>query len=206
MVVARSSCQDIYPEYKADGRDQLYYGFKAGVNYAWANNINSTSLRANPLFGIVSGAFIVLPLSAYLGIQPEFLFSQKGFKASGTMDGSGYSFTRTSSYIDLPLYFSVKPNEFLTLLAGPQLSYLIQQSDKFSFATSDILQQQDVKNNSDRKQTLGLAGGFDINLKGLVIDFRTGLDMINNNGNGTTTNPSYKNAWCQATLAYRFHL
>jgi hypothetical protein len=64
-------------------------------------------------------------------VQPEVLFSQKGFKGSGMLMGSPYQVTRTTNYIDMPLMHSIKPTSGITLLAGPQFSLLLNQKDTF---------------------------------------------------------------------------
>jgi len=46
-------------------------------------------------------------------------------------------------------------------------------------------------------------GGVDINLVNIVLGARVGLDMYNNNGDGTSTTPRYKNVWAQATVGFR---
>jgi hypothetical protein len=43
-----------------------------------------------------------------------------------------------------------------------------------------------------------------VNLDHTVIGARAGWDLSNNNGNGTSSTPRYKNAWVQATVGYRF--
>ena len=57
------------------------------------------------------------------------IFSQKGFKSTGTFLGTDYETTRTTDYIDIPLFLAVKPVEYVTLLFGPQYSYLLKQKD-----------------------------------------------------------------------------
>jgi hypothetical protein len=43
---------------------------------------------ADSKFGLAAGAFLQIPFGKYLGIQPEVLFSQKGFKRTGRMFGA----------------------------------------------------------------------------------------------------------------------
>jgi hypothetical protein len=65
-------------------------------------------------------------------------------------------------------------------------------------------QMQEFENDNLRKNTLSLAGGIDINVRHSVIGLRAGWDITNNNGNGTSTTPRYKNTWLQATIGFRF--
>lgn len=189
----------------SDLRSKLSYGIKAGLNLSNVYDTKSEDFNVDPKFGFVTGVFVAIPIGKYLGLQSEILFSQKGYKASTTYLGIvDYEFKRTSNYIDLPLLISFKPTELLTFVAGPQISYLIKQIDEVT--NGDITDQQvdDFKNDNLRKNTLCFLGGIDINLNQIVIGARAGWDVQNNNGDGTSTDPRYKNVWYQATIGYRF--
>jgi hypothetical protein len=183
---------------------QPSFGLKAGANYSNVYDSEGEDFEADGKFGFVAGAFLSIPIGQYLGIQPELLFSQKGFKAKGRMFGSGYDLTRTTNYIDLPLLVALKPVPELTFLAGPQFSYLVKQKDVFSNATTNFQQEKEFENDNIRKNTLCFIAGFDINLDHTVIGARAGWDLSNNNGDGSSTTPRYKNAWLQATLGFKF--
>ena len=187
-----------------DSSDKLKFGLKIGANISNVYDSKGESFKADPKLGFAAGVFLSIPLGKYLGIQPEILFSQKGFIATGTLLGTTYKFTRTTNYIDIPLLIAVKPIEHLTLLAGPQFSYLLRQRDVFSDGTNTIEQQTEFKNDNIRKNTFCLTGGMDFNLSNLVIGIRTGWDLMNNNGDGTSTTPRYKNVWYQAMVGIRF--
>jgi hypothetical protein len=186
-----------------DSRDKFQAGLKAGLNYSNVYDTKGEEFKTDAKFGFATGFFLAVPIGKFLGIQPEVLYSQKGFKATGIILNNTYDVTRTTSYIDVPLLASLKPVEYITLLAGPQYSYLIKQRDVFENATSTIEQEQEFKNDNLRRNTLCFLGGFDINYYHLVISTRVGWDILNNNGNGTTTTPQYKNVWYQLTLGYR---
>ena len=118
--------------------------------------------------------------------------------------GSTYTMTRTTNFIDVPLLFAVKPIGELTLLFGPQFSYLMKQKDEFTGGTINSSQQQDFDNNNIRKNIMGLTGGVDLNFGNLVVGVRAAWDVKENEGDGTSTTPRYKNMLYQATLGYRF--
>jgi hypothetical protein len=180
------------------------FGFKVGTNYSNVYDSQGENFSAVPKFGLAAGAFLSIPIGKYLGIQPEVLFSQKGFKATGTLFGSTYDMTRTTNYIDVPLLVAVKPIKYVTFLVGPQFSFLMKQTDKFNNATTNFQQEQAFKNDNLRKNTLCLLGGADVNLDHTVIGLRAGWDLSNNNGDGTSSTPRYKNVWAQATIGYKF--
>jgi hypothetical protein len=188
-----------------DTRTKLAFGAKVGANYSNVYDSEGEDFEADPKLGLATGVFLSIPIGKYIGIQPEVLFSQKGFEATGRILGGGYNLTRTSNYLDVPLMFAVKPAPFLTLLAGPQFSYLISQKDVFKNGTSTIEQENEFENDNIRKNTLCFSGGVDINISHVVLSGRVGWDIQNNAGDGSSNTPRYKNAWYQATVGYRFY-
>ena len=184
--------------------DKVRFGVKGGLNYSNVYDEEGEQFEADAKSGFVGGAFLSIPLGKYLGVQPEVLFSQKGFQATGVILGSTYKFTRTTNHIDVPILFAFKPAKFFTLLAGPQYSYLLKQKDVFVNGTTTVEQETEFKNDNIRRNMLGFLGGVDINIDHLVIGARVGWDIVKNNGDGTTTTPRYKNMWYQATVGYRF--
>lgn len=187
-----------------DTRSQFQFGIKAGANFANVYDEQGEDFRADGKLGFAGGVFVSIPIGNVFGIQPEFLFSQKGFKAEGQLFGSNYGLTRTTNFIDVPLYLAIKPLSVVTILVGPQFSYLMQRKDEFNSALGTAEQVEEFKNDNIRKNILGAALGVDINVSQLVVGARAGWDLSTNNGDGTSQTPRYKNAWVQATLGYRF--
>jgi Outer membrane protein beta-barrel domain len=181
------------------------FGVKGGANYSNQYDSKTSDFTATSKFGFAGGAFFGIPLGQYLGVQPEILFSQKGFKATGKIIGSSYDLTRTTNYIDVPLLLTIKPVEYVSIVVGPQYSYLIKQKDVFSNNLFTSEQTQAFSNENLRKNVLGFVGGVDINAKSVVIGLRAGWDIQNNNGDGTSSTPRYKNAWTQATIGFRLY-
>jgi len=191
-------------EKETDYREKAQFGLKIGANISNVYDTRGDAFQADGKFGLALGAFGEIPIGKYFGIHPEILFSQKGFKATGRILGSTYDFTRTTNFIDVPILVTLKPSEFLTIMAGPQYSYLIKQTDVFANATTSIAQEQEFVNENIRKNLFCFTGGIDINIQHIVVGFRAGWDITNNNGDGTSTTPRYKNVWYQGTVGYRF--
>jgi len=187
-----------------DLRGKLLFGVKAGINYANVYDELGDQFNADGKIGFVGGGFVSIPLGKILGFQPEILYSQKGFKATGSILGVPYTTKHTSTFIDIPLLITLKPSQGFTLLAGPQYSYLIKEKDSFTSEGITSSDEQLYKNNNLRKNILCFIGGFDINLQNLVLGGRVGWDLQTNNGDGSSSNPRYKNVWYQATLGLRF--
>ncbi len=191
-------------ETKIDDVSGIHFGFKVGVNRSNIYDSKSQNFSDKAKLGFAGGAFLAIPFGKYFGIQPEVLFSQKGFKASGEVLGQPYNFTRTLNFIDVPIFLAIKPFSFVTILAGPQLSYLTSQKDAFDNTLYSSSQEQQFQNTNLRKNILCFVGGLDINLVPAVIGARVGWDVQSNNGDGSSSDPKYKNAWIQLTLGFRF--
>jgi len=187
-----------------DNRGKLTLGVKAGTNYSNVYDSEGEDFVADGKFGLAAGAFVVVPLGKIFGIQPEVLYSQKGFKSTGTFLGTNYEMTRTTDFIDVPILISIKPVEYVSLLFGPQFSFLMKQTDDFTGGSLSTSQQDEFDNSNLRKNIFGLTGGVDFNIDHLVIGLRGGWDVKNNDGDGNSTTPRYKNMWYQATIGYKF--
>lgn len=188
---------------KTDNRERFQFGGRAGANYSNVYDAQGEEFRADPKIGFVGGIFFEIPFGKYFGIQPELLYSQKGFKGEGKFLFSTYHFTRTTSYLDIPLQLAFKPSEFITIVAGPQFSYLISQKDVFISTPNSYEQEQQFKNDNARKNTLGIVAGFNINIKHFVIGARAAWDVLDNKGNSTSFTPRYKNVYIQGTLGIK---
>jgi len=203
VLVLISICS-MAQESKNNSIDKVQFGLKIGGNISNVYDGQGEQFNADAKLGFVTGVFVSIPINNYIGIQPEMLFSQKGFSGKGSLLGLNYNFTRTTNYIDIPLLIAIKPIPQLTILAGPQYSFLAKQRDVFSAATATIEQETEFKNDNIRKNTFCVTGGLDFNFGNFVIGTRAGWDLMNNKGDGTSTTPRYKNVWYQATLGIRF--
>lgn len=186
-----------------DRRENLELGIKAGVNLSNIWDDASSDFQYDSKVGGVFGAFIGIPMGKMLGIQPEVLISQKGFQGSGTLLSVPYSFSRTTTFLDIPLQLQLKPTEFFTVLVGPQYSYLIKQKDNYTFGSNSTDQEQEFKNENIRKNILGAVLGADFIYENIVISARVSWDLQTNKGDGTSTTPRYKNQLAQLTVGIK---
>ncbi len=186
-----------------DPRQKFTFGVKAGINNSNVWDAQGQDFVAKPKIGFAGGIFLGIPLGTLLGFQPEILLSQKGFQGSGTLLGEPYSFSRTTTFIDIPLLIQVKPVQFLTLLAGPDYSYLVHESDTYTLGSNSSDQQQAFNNDNIRKNIFGVIIGADIIVSHFVLSGRLCWDLETNNGNGTSSTPRYKNYWAQLTVGYK---
>jgi len=188
-----------------DSSEKLHLGLKIGVNVSNVYDTQGQQFTADAKAGLAAGAFLSIPIGKYLGVQPEILFSQKGYQTSNSILGFGYKYTHTANFIDVPLLFAFKPIPLITILAGPEYSFLISETNAFTntIFSDPLIQKSDFDNSNVRKNTLGFVFGGDVNLGNIVIGARAGWDILNNNGDGTQTTPRYKNVYYQGTIGFR---
>lgn len=186
-----------------DNRDVLSFGVKAGLNMSNVWDSKGQDFVADPKYGLAGGAFLSLPIGKYLGVQPEVMISQKGFKGSGSLLGFSYSNTRTTTFIDVPLLVQFKPIQYFTLLAGPQFSYLLKEKNVYTFGSNSTQQEQAFNNEDPRNNIMGFVVGADININMIVISARAAWDFQTNNKNSVSTTPRYKNQLLQLTVGFR---
>jgi Outer membrane protein beta-barrel domain len=202
VMTSISACSDAQSTTK-ENRNSPHFGIKAGVNISNVYDTKGEDFVAKAKAGVAIGASIQIPLGSIIGVQPEILYSQKGFKGTGIL-GSPYSYTRTTNYLDIPLLLAIKPINELTILVGPQYSFLLSEKNEFENTLFTSVQEQQFDNDNIRKNTLAFLGGVDLNFDKVVIGVRARWDVQNNVGDGTSNTPRYKNVWYQATLGYRF--
>jgi hypothetical protein len=186
-----------------DRRQNLELGAKAGINISNVWDTEGQEFEADAKTGFAGGIFLGIPLGTLIGLQPEVLISQKGFKGSGMLLSFPYTFKRTTTYLDVPLQLQVKPAEFLTIVGGPQFSYLLNQKDEYTFGTNSTEQEEAFENDNIRRNIFGFVAGVDLIYQSLVFSGRVGWDFQSNNGDGTSETPRYKNQWLQFTLGLK---
>lgn len=183
--------------------DGFKVGIKAGANYSNVYDSKGEQFNADGKIGFAGGAFLEIPITNLVGIRPEILYSQKGFKATGQYLTLPYSFTRTTDNIDIPILLTIKPSTMFNLVVGPQFSFLSKQTDVFASSVLSSQQQQDFSNTNYRKNLMSITAGLGFNMGPVLFEVRANYDLQNNNGDGTTTTPQYKNAWYQGTIGIR---
>jgi hypothetical protein len=187
-----------------DLRERFTFGLKAGANVSNIWDTESEDFSADPKVGFAGGIFASIPLGRLFAIQPEVMFSQKGFRGTGSVLSYPYEMERTLNYLEIPVLFAVRPANFVSIVVGPQVSFLLSQKDKLSFGENSIQNEEEFKNDNWRKNMLGLHVGLDFNIKHFVISPRASIDFQDNKGDGSSTDPRYKNFLVQLTLGYRF--
>lgn len=183
--------------YDMDAREELKVGIKAGMNYSNVYSESGDDFVADGKAGFAGGVFVSIPLSQLVGIQPELMYSQKGFKG----DVLGVDYKATFNYLDLPVHLQIKPTENISILAGPQFSYLL--SSKYELGSLSASNENDLEDDNNRA-TIGLSAGVDFTIENFLISARGSWDLSKMNKDNNTSDINYKNQLFQVTLGYRF--
>lgn len=183
-----------------DNRDKMHIGIKGGANLSNVYDTKGQDFVANSLIGGILGGFISVPLGTYFGVQGEILFSQKGFSASGVTPEGPYSYKNRSNFLDVPIMFQFKPATNIYILGGPEYSYLLSQTNSFNSGVTSESIQQEFQNVNIRHNIFGVIFGLDVNFGHLIIGGRVAWDLMDNNVDGASTLPRYRNVWGQLTL------
>lgn len=120
---------------------QVSYGIKGGLNFS---NVYSTGLNTNFKQGFHAGVYGKINL-VILAVQPEILFSQRGYVEQNVKDV-------TLNYIDIPVMLKLKIFPMITIDAGPQFSYLLNENIE---AIGNILAVQPNFKNSEVSAAFG---------------------------------------------------
>jgi hypothetical protein len=124
----------------ASAHAQFAFGIKGGANISNVNGSDASG--TNSLVGFNAGAYLKLPVTHHLSIQPEFDYSGEGFKVSS----SGITETQHENYIDIPVLLKYHVAGVF-IETGPQAGFLvsakasaqgISENNKASFNSAEF--------------------------------------------------------------------
>jgi Outer membrane protein beta-barrel domain len=113
---------------------QINFGVKAGLNISNTKDIAPAGNTAK--LGFNAGFITSININKIFIIQPELLYSVKGYKFPGTPYNSNG--TASFNYISVPLLLGYCITDKLTVLAGPELNFLTNANSKFDGSNYDI--------------------------------------------------------------------
>lgn len=157
---------------------QVHLGVKAGANLT---KIDGESFSEKYKLGYQLGAYTYYDFSPMIGIQLEVQSNQSNTKVSERYSDvvfNSFSKGKQLNYISVPLLLRVNSQGALTLLAGPQFSFLTDPNKTVLENGTKLFKNTDI----------GLVGGVDLNLRPFIISGRYiwGLNDISGTGNKAT--------------------
>lgn len=185
----------------ANAQSPVRFGVKAGVNIANIIKDNGNNdFKTDAKTGFNVGLTADIKLVDGIAFTPELLYAQKGYK----LTGGSTDYTRTTNFIDVPILASIRLASPLNLVVGPQVSFLMSTSTKYSNNAGSVT----VNNNDSdnfKKSLLGGVVGLRYDLTNNIdVHGRYALDFQKNNENGTTETPEFKNQVWSFGLGYKF--
>lgn len=193
LIFAFATVQAQTPDkYKDDQVPRL--GIKGGLSMASIIKTNGSGFSSTPLYGFNGGVVFQLPLGDVIGLQPELLFSQKGYHATGSTFIGSYDYKRYLNFLDIPLLLRISPIKTFGIVLGPQYSYLLSTKTSFKTGSTSYVQTVNNENSNITKNIFGGVIGVDVNVNSFLFIYgRYTIDFKNNNGDGTSNTPAYKN-------------
>ncbi|WP_236049851.1 porin family protein [Hymenobacter negativus] len=158
-------------------------GLRAGANYSnLAGNIKNEDTYNNKV-GFMGGVMLNVPIIAdgFLSLQPEVLYSQKGFENKpteytsilGTQKREG---SVNYNYIDVPVLLKVKAAG-LVFEAGPQYSYLLNANNQTKTTTTPTIGNPTVSEAENKTDVNGLNRNELGYLAGVGYEAENGLSL-----------------------------
>ena len=129
-------------------KGQVFYGVKSGINIATTKDIIAFPKTR---LGFHSGFFVSIPLKNKFFLQPELLYSSKGYSYNDLSDGKTISMRL--NYLTLPLLAGYQINKQVSVLSGIEAGYLLKAVNYFN------QQKNDVTNDFPQRFDLGLNVG-----------------------------------------------
>lgn len=183
------------------------FGVKGGFNMSNLYNNGDDVDDNNILYGFNAGVYATLPISDFVAIQPELLFTTKGAKLeynSALFNGDAKF---KLNYIELPLLVRVNITKNFNVHAGGYASYLV--SSKVT-GSGDADFEQTIDTDDLNKFDAGISAGIgvDFNPVSIGVRYNYGLTTVGKERTvlGTTyTFPDAKNSNLTLYLSYKLN-
>lgn len=188
-----------------DNNVNTEFGVKGGFNMSnlYSNDPNDD----NVLYGFNAGVYATLPISDFIAIQPEILFTTKGAELDYNNAFATGNAKFRLNYIEVPLLVRVNITKNFNVHAGGYASYLV--SSKVT-GDGDINFDQEINTDDLNKFDAGLSAGVgvDFNPVSIGLRYNYGLTTVGKERTlaGTTyTFPDAKNSNLTLYLSYKLN-
>ncbi len=174
-------------------------GLTGGLNIANTVSSRNSDFSTDTKLGANFGLYIDIPIVYPLSFQPEILYSQKGYRAN-TIYGD---FAQRANFIDVPILAKLRLAPSFNVVVGPQVSFLMNTRNTY-YDGFDVIQQSKYTYNGDKTFVGGVVGvALDLN-RNVELRGRYTIDFQENNPNGTSGVPDYRNQVWQVGLGFKF--
>ena len=179
----------------ADAQESLQLGIKGGINLI---KVSGRSFNTKVQPGAIAGIYGELNFSKKWVLQPELVWNQVVTQTSEEFGqiypGNGLITSQAiNNYIALPILVAFKPTPELSILAGPQYGYLVNQTQG--------LWHTDQNKGIFKKNDLAVVIGGQLNLGKVRIGARYLWNITD--ANGINNSDQWREHGFQAYLGYQ---
>jgi hypothetical protein len=178
----------------ATAHAQFAFGIKGGANISNVNGSDVTNI--NSVVGFNAGAYLKVPLTRHLSIQPEVVYSGQGFKETT----SGVSTTQIESYVNVPVLLKYTHFTGVFIETGPQVGFLASAKASSQGVSVD---DKPSFNSTDFSWVLGVGVKIPATPISLDARYNFGLANIINNGSSGADASSVHNGSFQIGIMIR---
>ncbi len=152
---------------------QVSYGPKIGVNIS-SINVTSKSFKTSVKPGLYFGGFVNYALNPRASFRGELFYSMEGTKEISNINSGKIN----SGYLTLPVLFRYTAASGIFAEAGPQISFLLSNKEKWNGSTNNI---KPYYKSSEFRFPIGIGYHFSNSLQGLSANARysAGFSPIN---------------------------
>lgn len=150
----------------------IYFGVKGGVNFSTINGDFEGSPESRT--GYHLGLLAEVPLSDRFSIQPEVLYSAQGFDVVEREDAENLEYKL--DYINVPVLAKVYLIQGLSIEAGPQIGFLVNEEIGDANLDEDQFKSIDF--------SLGMGASYKFNKFFVSGRYNLGVSDIYDNGAG----------------------
>ena len=144
---------------------QMSYGAKAGINYATVNFDGEGDVPSSGRIGLLAGGFVTIPLSGWLSLQPEAIYTVKG----ASLDIAGIDSAFIVDYFEVPVLARISVGRNLYVAGGPSMAFRLRAKTRTRFG--DSTEEMDVKDEVESFD-LGIVGAAGMEWGRWVFDGR----------------------------------
>ena len=175
------------------------FGIKGGLNMS--NLYTDDADDENVLFGFNAGVYATLPVSDFVAIQPELLFTTRGSELEYDNALAQGNVKLKLNYIELPLLVRVNITKNFNIHAGGYASYMVSAK---STGDGDFEFEDQYDTDDFNKFDAGLAGGIGVDFSPLSVGVRYnyGLTTIVKDGDDSS---DLKNSNLSLYLSYKLN-
>ncbi len=154
------------------------FGMKGGANFS--NLYNDDVDDNNVLTSFNAGLYATFPLTDFIAIQPEVLYSRKGAEMVYDNAFASGAAKFKLNYIEVPLLLKVNVAKNFSVHAGPYFAYLIDAQISNESDSGDYDFEDNFDNEDFNKFDAGLAVGvgLDLDKVGVGLRYNYGLSTV----------------------------